>query len=287
MAPKFEDLINEILVTETPLKRKTTQGMHVNYLTELREELGHVYLNDFTRAEYMKWITAFKSKKKRSTFDDYTKFINIIFNYAYQNKYITNKIKFPKTDPEKGQVGRVYTDAELLRIYSCTHGTLLVQFVLSFECFMRLREVLYLTWDRVDLDKKFITLRKQDVKTGSRTGMGRFIPLSDFAYNLLVKMKYISTSIYVFPNPAGTGPQHSNKKAWSTVKRHAKISGRARWHDIRHTALTKAALEKMVSPTRLCKVAGLSIRTLERVYLHSQIEYLREVTKSLEIKKIS
>jgi integrase len=195
---------------------------------------------------------------------------------------------FPKIDEEKGNVGRVYTDEELIRMWAIANldDDMKLKFVLAFECFMRRQEILHLTVDRVDLKKKLIRLRPEDVKTGSKTKKGRLVPLSPYAFQLLSDRVSKLNSQYIFPSPTGYGPVDSLQKGWVTLKKHAKITGRARFHDIRHTSLTKAKLEKGVDGIKLTLVAGLSIETLERVYLHEQIEHLREITESLSIRDV-
>lgn len=283
----IKDVIAEILLLETPKKRLTTQYLHVLFFREISEKIGVFDVNNFSNKDYVKFILDLKREKiKRKTFDDYTKFINIIFRYAYQAKYSTHLLSFKKTDAAKEQTGRVYTDVELSKLYFALQtDEHKLQFILSVECFMRLREVLHLRWSKVDLKNKKITLGKDDVKTGSKTGKGRVIPLSkkSIRYMKLIKRE----SDFVFHNSKNNKFMNSNKKAWQTAKRLAGITGRARWHDLRHTALTKAVMERKVNLSHITFVAGLSIRTLERIYLHPEIEKLREVVGDFKFKKVS
>ena len=285
-AVPIKSIIEEYLETITPFKRPNTQEMHFIYLGELSREIGHYSLTEFNRIVYIRWIQDFKKRKsKRKTFDDYTKFINQIYMYAFNNGHIDKKIIFHKTDADKGRVGRVYTDAELIRLLNVLHGATKIQFILSFECYMRLTEVLALTWHKIDFKNKVINLGREDIKTGSKTDRGRMIPLSDFAYDLLARHKNKSKNKWVFYCEKTGNRVLTNRKAWSIAKRNAKILGRARWHDIRHTALTKSILENKMNPSALCLIAGLSLKTLEKVYLHSQLELLRN-SMSLEIRRI-
>jgi integrase len=279
----FKTVIEEILRDVTPLKRKGTQDLYFIYLSEIRLELGDQKLSEFTRARYMAWIWGFKTRKARRTFFDYTKFINLIFNFAYQQKYVSHLIKFPSIDTEREEIGRVYTTNELYKLWQLSSETMRVQLVLSLECFMRLREVLHLTWDRVNLDRRVIMLRRQDVKTGSKTGVGRVIPLTANAVYALKDRHQQADTMWVFPNPAKTNCVNDNKTAWALLKSKSGIKGRARWHDLRHTALSYAVLEKRLPLAHISKAAGLSIRTLERVYLHHDVEHLRDVAENMNI----
>lgn len=288
----IRDVIDEILQSETPNKRVGTQEMHKIYLGQLRVELGSRSIATFTRKEYMMWIAKYRNARSadRETFDDYTKFLNIISNYSYQHGYISNLIKYPCTDnSDRDHTGRVYTNAELKRMWDTSADDVVIrlQLVLALECFFRLREALLLTWDRVDLDDRKVILRKQDVKTGSKMGKGRVVPLSNNAFQMLTELKKTATTKWVFPNPKKNGPVDKNDKRWAKIKRLSGIKGRARWHDLRHTALTIAATQKNVNLANLAIVAGVSVLTIQRVYLHAHVEDLRDVTKSIDIKKIA
>lgn len=284
----FNDVIKELLNDVAPLKREQTQERYYFYLGIIKESLGEKKIEDFTRKDFMLWIRYIRKRNpQRNYFDDYSKFMNIIFNFSYQQKYITHLIKFPLVDGEREKSGRVYSKNEIERLFSNMNKTTQLQFILSYECFMRLREVLHLTWDRVDLEKGQITLRKQDVKTGTRTGKGRIVPLSDDALNMLNDRVEGVKNNFVFPSRDGKNYCDNNRKAWERAKKVSGIVGSARWHDIRHTALTVAILEKKLPIAHVSKVAGVSMRTLEKVYLHHDVEHLREITKSMKLNKVA
>jgi integrase len=283
---KIKTVIEEILLDVAPKKRPSTQERYFMYLGEMLLDLGDFDINLFGRKDFNIWHRKLKLQKPhRKTFNDYVKFMNIVFNFAYQNKYITHLIKFPLVDGEQEHTGRVYSKKELNNIFLNMDEITKAQFILSLECFMRLREVLHLTWDRVDFEKKLIVLRKKDVKTGSRCGKGRDVPMSQNCFNVLLKLKINADTNFVFPSPNGKKYQNSNYKKWSRAKKDAKIVGRARWHDIRHTALTCAILELKLPIAHVSMVAGVSIRTLQKVYLHHEIEHLRGVAESMNLLK--
>lgn len=281
------DVTQEIMINVAPMRRKNTQVLYHLYLNEISSEIGNMDINEFSLSEYMLWIKGFKMRKsKRHTFNDYTKYINIIFRYAYLHKYATHLLTFPVTDGEREPAWRVYSKEELTRIWKEANNVNFdLQFVLTFECFMRLREILSLSWDRVDFGNNTIILRKQDVKTGSKTKRGRVIPMSTLALELLKKRFETAESKFVFPS--GDTFVGSNQTVWENVKKRSRIFGRARFHDLRHTALSMAVLEHKVPLIHVSKVAGTSVRTLERVYLHADVSQLREVTQSLQIEKIN
>lgn len=282
-------VIDEIALTYTPKKRGGTQKKHGFYFRELKEEWGTVDVNRLTLVMWERWLPGFKARKKtRKTFDDYAIAMNIVLNYAHKHRYLTHPISMPPSDPKK-KTGRCFTDLELAALWGAMGEDMRDQFVLAFECFMRLREALFLTWERIDLETGKLTLRADDVKTGSKTGKGRVFFVSPNALERLrARRERITGSPYVFPSPEDPEqPRNQNKGAWATAKKNAGIKGRARWHDIRHTSLTKALLEQKLNPVQVSEYAGVSMRTIQRVYLHSNEELTRTVAGALSISKLS
>ena len=284
----FRDVADDVLKYVAPLKRAKTQKNYHSVLPELIAEIGHWEIDSFGNKEYMDWIADFKKKKCRETFFDYTKFINIVFKYAYKEKFTTHFKVFPCIDGERQTFFRVYTMDEIFRLAIVMNGAIKLQFVLAFECFMRLREVLHLTWDRIDFENMSIILRAIDVKTGKKKKRGRIIPMSRNAYEMLLELKKHSTTRFVFPSPIANKYVDSNKYAWAKAKIAAGIRGRGRWHDIRHTAISYALLVLKICPIKVSQVSGVSLQTIMKVYLHSDIKQLREVTEKMDVyKKVS
>lgn len=283
-------IIDEMFLTVTPKRRSGTQNNHRIYFTELAEHWGSIDVNRLTLVMWERWLADFKRSKNRKTFDDYVKWMNTVLNYAYEHRYLHHPLSLPSTDGLRKEIGRVYTDEELKALWNAMSEDTRDQFVLAFECFLRLREALYLTWDRIDLKTGKLTLRAEDVKTGSKTGKGRTIFVSPNALTRLRarRERLEAESPYVFPSPENPErAQHQNKTAWANAKKAAKIKGRARWHDIRHTSLTKALLEQNLNAVAVSEYAGVSLRTIQRVYLHATEERTKGVSSALSIERLS
>ena len=277
-------VIEEILRTVTPSRRAGTQEMHRIYLGELSREWGSWDVGRINLDAWQTWLVGFRKRKNRKTYCDYSKHMNLVLNYAYQQRYASHLIKLPNPDKAHEASFRVYTHEEIKTLWSVMNDDTRDQFVLSYECFMRLREVLYLTWSRVDLDKGVVTLRASDVKTGSKTGKGRSFYLSPRALERLRARRKRIDSPYVFPSPENPNkPMHQNKTAWVIAKRKAGITGRARWHDLRHSALSHALLERKESAILVSEFAGVSVRTIQQVYLHSRAEQTAQVSQAVSI----
>lgn len=279
-------VIKEFLKNVTPKNRREgTQENHLTYFTELDSEWGKILIDRINDTNWNAWLDKFKGRKERTTFNDYAVYMNMLIRYAYNQKYITHVIKLPFDDEIK-ESGRVYTEKELTALSAAMNDECRDQFILSYYCAMRLREVLYLTWDRVDLKTGLITLGKDDVKTGSKTGKGRSFICGELALIRLRKRfeNRVKGAVYVFPSPTDPKrPIEDNKTAWRAAKRRAGINGKARWHDLRHTAITNMLMVHKQLPIYVSRYAGVSLRTIERVYLHSKAEQTRSVGQVLRI----
>ncbi len=291
----ISQVIDEVLAFVTTKRRARTQVQHQIYFSELKAEWGTWDINRLTIPVWERWLVEFRKKKiiqardkkrkPREKFYDYVKDMNIALNYAYQRKYTTHLIRLPNPDSQIGKrPGRVYTGEEVAALWSHMSDDLKDQFALCFECFMRLREALYLTWDRVDLKTGVVTLRSQDVKTGSKTGKGRSFRLSPRALERLRARRVRVPGPLVFPSStSGEQSVDSNKTAWRNAKKKAGIKGRARWHDLRHSAISIALLDSLADPVLVSEYAGVSLRTIQQVYLHSTHEKTASVANSVKI----
>lgn len=307
------DVIDEIDRTETPSLRTGTQENRGLYFKELRSELGHVPIGRITLATWTRWLGEFRKRKSRKTFWDYAKHMNILIRYAYEQKWISHKILLPNPDPKKA-TGTVLSPANIRELWGVMGEDTRDQLVLAYECAMRLREVLYLTWDRVDLETGEITLRAEDVKTGSKTGRGRTFIASEHALERLrarsERLRRNSSAwpvgserlgnnrVWVFPSPTGKGPVDWNATAWKRAKKlvtegnpekgikpiNPAFPHWARWHDLRHSSLSHMLLDKGMNPLFVSEFAGVSMQTIQRVYLHSTAEKTKSVSRALSIK---
>lgn len=282
----FGDLVDKVLRYETTKKRRKTQINHRYYLGVLKDEWSGYVADQITVESWEDWITDFKARKKDCTsFNDYAKHMNLVLRYGYKRKHTSHLVKIPNPDEVKKGTGRVYTEEEITSLWQAMNQDTKDQFLLSYECFMRLREVLLLEWARVDLAEGVITLDAKDVKTGTKTGKGRTFKVSSRSLLMLKRRrKETKGSAYVFPSPGNPNkPIFDNKTAWRTAKRNAGIKGSARWHDLRHTSLTKALLESKVAPILVSEYAGVSLKTIQRVYLHSNEEATKAVAQVIRI----
>lgn len=282
-------VIDELIETHTPSQRAKTQLQHRLYFTELKKEWGSFDINRFTLLEWTKWLNEFRLRKNRDTFNDYRKHMNIVLRYGNEHGHCNIGFRLPNPDGERKTKWRVFSQMEIDALFDAMGEDTRDQYVLSYECYMRRLEVLHLEWDRVNLFTGEITLRAEDVKTGSQTGKGRnFIASPNAMRRLRARWDRQREagihSRFVFPSPHNPAVAvDQNYTAWRATKRRARVTGSARWHDLRHTALSNALLIHKIDITMLSEYAGVSVITLQRVYLHSKAELTRGAGEVLKI----
>ena len=181
---------------------------------------------------------------------------------------------------ERRDVAKALTPEQeqtLLRATSETDSACHTATLLALNTTMRKDEIRRLRWGQVDFDKR--TLVVGDSKT--EAGTGRLIPLNAMAFDALIRWagRFPATNSqhFVFPwcEHRQIDPTRPTK-GWRTAWRHAlKRAGfHCRFHDLRHTCITKLA-ESQASDMTILAIAGhVSKRMLER-YSHIRTQAKR------------
>jgi integrase len=344
---------DKVLEEHSAIQRVGTERNHQRYVNEIVRVWGTKDINSITSDTFDELIKTLKSEapkvnpktgqvyKKRTTYFDYYKAASLIMSFAYSRRWCTHRIEFKNPDTKSKQIieskqakdipltaeeqeilelkhSRALTRAEVNALWDVMDENLRDQFALSLGCMMRLREMLHLTWDRVNLETGEITLRVQDVKTGSKTGKGRQFKMTPLAHERL-KERYVrlqklaaryskssqtrasrvTWSAYVFPGwsmkePGKDKPANQNKRAWKNALKKALIEERTRWHDLRHTGLTWALLgdpsltmeQRQLmrqEPLLVSEYAGVSLKTIQSVYLKTDAKATASVADAIRV----
>lgn len=196
--------------------------------------------------------------------------------------------------PMRRDVGRALTELETRRLLAACRESrsrgLYAAVLLSVKTGLRHCELRGLRWRAIDSRRR--TLCVEVSKTAG--GEGRVIPLSVAAWEALQAWRRLFPQArgedFVFPAeragwPAKAGCAHhvdpsrplgSWGTAWRTAR--AKSGVRCRWHDLRHTFLSRIA-ENQVSDATIQALAGhLSARMKER-YSHTRMAAKRRAVE--------
>jgi integrase len=195
-------------------------------------------------------------------------YLSSIINHARREWGIevenpVGRIRKPPAPPGRD---RVMSDAEEVSLLEALRPTgrrspwMRPLVVLALETAMRRGELLALRWDDVNLSNRTATLR--DTKNGER----RVVPLSSRAIEVLEALPRSARGL-VIPMSA-----YAACAAFERATARAGIEG-LRFHDLRHTAITRMA-EKLPNVIELAAVSGhKSLRMLQRYY-HPRAEHL-------------
>ena len=172
--------------------------------------------------------------------------------------------------------------------------------MLSLHTGLRNGELRLLRWRQVDLLERTITIGKS--KTAG--GECRIVPLSQTATQCLQDWRRLFPDAYpahyVFPSERyGLGsfengkcipyeilpdkPIGSWKVAWTAARTAAKVS--CRWHDMRHTFVSKMA-EGQASDATIMSLAGHLSRKMMEKYSHTRNEAKRVAISALDVKTL-
>lgn len=151
---------------------------------------------------------------------------------------------------------------------------------MGYHTGMRESEILNLTWDKVDLKERLITLEPKDTKTE----MPRIIPIGEELYQILKDIPRAIHSIHVFLykgkpiHDIRTGLKVACKKVGIAYGRFVK--GGFVFHDLRHTFDTRLRRAGVDEIERMA-LTGHETREMDRHYNVVDIEDRRKAIERL------
>ncbi len=193
--------------------------------------------------------------------------------------------------PERADVGQALTPEEEQKILEqaklSASPHIYTALVIALNTGLRDAEIRHLTWNQVDLFKQMLTVGKSKTAEGS----GRTIPLNSELLRVLMAHQgwYEETigrakpNLYVFPKGPRrhydpTQPISSFKTAWNVIRK--KTGVEVRFHDLRHTLITKLA-ESGAGDETIRAIAGHVSRRMLSRYAHIRTEAKRRALESI------
>jgi integrase len=154
---------------------------------------------------------------------------------------------------------------------------------LALNTALRKSEIRLLRWSQIDFARRVLTVGKSKTDAGT----GRLIPLNFTAFEVLAQWAKRSPEAqpehFVFPwcenrRIDATRPTRGWRTAWKHALRNAGVT--CRFHDLRHTAISKLA-ESQASEATLLSIAGHVSRKMLEHYSHIRLDAKREALDSL------
>lgn len=281
-------------------------GSKVHGIKKWREKTAHEYDSFWKRSfepfwQYKlpneiesDWENFIKKERQRSkkgdqlTFANHTKYFQAFCSYLVLKKIVPVKPKIWNPDPDIDEdeidgdgAGIVIPDhviGEMLKIASGSFGVFV-----RCAAFMGMRssEITQMRKDRLDFASSVIRLKARDVKTGSKTGKGRIVPIHSEALPYIrEQVRRSGDSPCLFPNQRDSGRPMDPTGfygQWNAMKEAVGMPGITP-HDLRHTYATKIFSNPNVNPVLACKALGMTMQTAERVYIHFDEKHLQIVS---------
>lgn len=288
LPPQFERAALAWLEGEKPHLAERTQGIYdVALRCHLIPAFGSWLLCDIDGDA----IKAYQAKRKGAGASARTlnKELQVLRQVLKRHKMWANLQGEVRFERESVNVGKALTrDEETALLEACESNQLLRTVVtLALNTALRKNEIRLVRWAQIDLFRRTLTVGRSKTEGGS----GREIPLNPLAFASLIKWAGLfpesKPEHYVFPacEAAGIERAHPNAerinpgqplKSWRTAWRAALTRAKlqVRFHDLRHTCITKLA-EGQGSEQTLMAISGhLSRRMLEH-YSHIRMEAKR------------
>lgn len=288
LPPRFGLAADAWLTSVEPHIAERTHGIYeVALRCHLKPALGSLLLCDLDADR----IAAYQARRKaesasaRTLNKELQVFRQILKRYKLWAP-LQGDVRFER---ESDEVGQALTREQENGLLAACESNVLLQtvVVIALNTALRKNEIRTLRWSQIDLFKRTLTVGKTKTEGGS----GRLIPLNAPAYAILVKWASqfceVKPEDYVFPacenarfdcpkpdisKIDSSHPVKSWRTAWRRALKDADLS--IRFHDLRHTCITKLA-EGQASEQTMMAIAGhLSRKMLER-YSHIRTEAKR------------
>lgn len=237
-----------------------------------------------TRHDAEKFVMHFKQKVPEG-YRNYFRNLRAAFNkgieWEYLNENPFEKIKLPKR--QKTRPAYIYLK-ELLKICEFVKSEIVRDVIVTaFYTGMRLSEIVYLTWECIDLAERTILVGTKEHNT--KTKKQRIIPFDDEVYEVLIRAKdRISKNIdenYVFARKDGkpfTGDHFSKK--FKKACRKAGMPEELHFHSLRHSCASNL-VQNGVSIYLVKELLGHSSIGTTEIYSHCDLNSLKEAIKKL------
>jgi integrase len=214
------------------------------------------------------------SRRSDRTKDLYVALIRAIFRKAMREWEWIETMPAFRTYAKNGKVRVRYlthSQAEAVLARLPEHQREVVLFALATG--LRQRNILDLTWDRVDLDRRVATIEGHDTKNGEALG----VPLNEVAVAVLER-QLGKHRRHVFTY-RGKPLRTANTRAWRAALKACGIRD-FRWHDLRHTWATW--LRQNDVPTWvLQELGGWKSESMVRRYAHMSVKHLQPYADQL------
>ena len=216
----------------------------------------------------------------KATADRYMALLRAILRKCVNDwQVLTSVPKVPMYRP-KVKEPRFLTQAEFarLRVELPPHLSLAAQFAVLTG--LRMRSMLALTWDRIDMEAATAWIPGEQMKAGRAHGL----PLSPDAVQVLKDLRELSPEGGAVFQYEGVQLADANSAAFKKAVKRAKI-GILRWHDLRHT-WASWAVQSGASLQQVMQLGGWASYSMVLRYAHLGPEHLADAAALVTFEKV-
>ena len=260
-------------VKETSDKR--SHDKDVAKLRWLDRYLGRLMLHQVTREVIDQIAERKEGESSRSNANRYLALIRSILRRAKDDWEWMDAI--PKVrlyrEPKRRICFLTREQARRLLAELPAHLKAMAQFSLATG--LRQRNVSYLRWDQVDVNRRVAWIHPDEAKAGRAIG----VPLNEDALGVL-RARLGVHAVYVFTRK-GKPVDRCSTRAWKQALARAGIGTEFRWHDLRHTW----ASWHVQSGTRLqelMELGGWASYDMVLRYAHLATDHLRDAASRID-----
>ena len=256
---------------------------------------GHKLGNRFLASILGKDVAEYRDDRKKTVSDATVRreltVLSHLFEVARKEwgmESLSNPVKAIRLPSARGEVRerRLSQKEEAAILAGCKEygGDIHDVVVLAIETAMRRGELIGMTWNQVDLNKRTVTLPE------TKNGEKRVVPLSTTAIQTLKEMpRRIDGKVFGFEDPHSitTAFLRVLKRARSVYELECKEKGTKpdpsflvdiTFHDLRHEA-TSRLFEKGLNPMEVATITGHKTLQMLKRYTHLKAEDLAELLK--------
>ncbi len=269
----FRELMEEYLeysrASKRSYKRDETSSKY------LLKTFGSYPLDKILPSTIKTYITKRKKMRTRfgkavapATINRELALLKTVLNWAVNDDMLDkNPMRSVKLLPEQNARDRTLTPDEFRRLYDCAASHLKPILILAYYTAMCKTEILELTWDRVDLERRQIILEDEHTKKRPRK-----VPIPENVANMFQSLPRSLKHDRVFLRKGR--PIKSIKETFKSAARQASLED-LWFHDLRHTAITN--MRKAGVPDRVIMTIS-GHKTLWMLHRYDKIdeEDLRE-----------
>lgn len=265
-----------------------TAALYELAIEHLKKHFGGLLLSDISAAD----IASYQGRRTGQGAAGRTANLEVAVLRAILRKSklwgaISDEVQMLKERRDVGRALRPEQEAALLRVASeprYSDCAILPIIVLALNTAMRSQEIKTLRWSQIDLVDRTLIVGKSKTDAGS----GRVIPLNPGAVAMLAhwagRNPEANPEHFVFPACENhkvdvNRPITSFRTAWRNATKKAGLQG-LRFHDLRHTAITKLAETPSGEQTIMAIAGHVSRRMLEH-YSHIRLEAKRAAVEAI------